>query len=121
MIPPHPSNRTYYAMDGNSTRLEDRWIIEISAGNVPFNNGEDFRLYDRNTGESFSPTGDIPEDGPMEGVGFEYNGTVYEVFFNDNDDNGRVNRSDTIVIVDPDGHLEDLDFRITVTNLQVTL
>ncbi len=121
MLPGADEGDAVTAMSGSRSRSGDNWIISISAGNIPFNDGEDFRLYNPATGASLSPTGDIPL-GSAGVVGFTYGNTTYPVFFNDNTNDGRVRGGDTIVIVSPErGDLEGMEFRIAGTSLRVTL
>ena len=131
MLPGADEGDAVTAMSGSRSRSGDNWIISINAGNVPFNGGEDFRLYDPATGASISVrTGDGETAGELEdvtneeqeNVGFYYGGKVHEVWFNDNTNDERIRGGDTIVIKSPTrGDLEGLQFRIAGTALQVTL
>ncbi len=120
MLPGADEGDAVTAMSGSRSRSGDNWIISINAGNIPFNDGEDFRLYDPGTGASIRPEGDV-------GIGanqthFVYEDSNYYVWFNDNTNDLRIRGGDTIVIVSPErGDLEGLEFRIDGTSLRVTL
>ena len=120
MLPVAQESDSVTAMSGSRSRSGDNWIISISAGNVPFNDGEDFRLYDTGTGASISPEGHVATY-QVSSSHFLVDGNQYLIWFNDNNDDGRVNGGDTIVIVDADRNLEGYEFRIAGTSLRVTL
>ena len=126
MLPEAGDQDGLAAMDGSKTRVGgDRWIISITAGNVPFNNGEDFRLYDTGTGASYGPENDIDTSEPADlnntNSVISIGGEDYPIWFNDNSNDGRVRGGDTIVIYDPGRNAEGLEFRISGTSLRVTL
>ncbi len=129
MMMPEPGDTDELAaMSGSRERRDgERWIISISAGNVPFNGGEDFRIYDTTTGASYGPGDDVLTEAPADPGTYDgdsvitIDGVDYPIWFNDNSGDGRVRGGDTIVIYDPAGNLENLEFRITGTSLRVTL
>ena len=120
MLPGADEGETVTAMSGSRTRTGNNWIVSINAGNVPFNNGEDFRLYDPGTGASISGVGNVGDSNETASV-FTHDGNTFRIWFNDNDNNGRVNGGDTIVIYDPGRNAEGLEFRLSGTSLRVTL
>ena len=127
MLPEAGDQDGLAAMDGSKTRVGgDRWIISITAGNVPFNDGEDFRLYDTGTGASYGPEDDVLKEAPEDPAAetdsvITVGGEDYPIWFNDNSGDDRVRGGDTIVIYDPDRNLENLEFRISGTSLTVRL
>ena len=130
MLPEAGDTDELAAMSGSRERRDgDRWIISISAGNVPFDNGENFRLYDTTTGASHGPDGAVLDEAIVEAEleGYDEGSKIsigedsYPIWFNDNSNDGRVRGGDTIVIYDPDRNLENLEFRISGTSLTVRL
>ncbi len=111
MLPGADEGDTTAAMSGRVRRVTDGWLVEIDGGNVRYNDGEGFILYNVDTGVSESMDEADPTD-PVDG----------EYIFNDNDENERVNSGDSILIYDADKTYEDeYQFRIEGTNLRLTL